>query len=189
MNLHDVIKSSYAKKNKQEEYFGAHGYARDAELSNHNQQVYYNPTEKKLVFTVAGTHNLADIGTDLYLAVGKLKDTNRYKEADRTLKAAKQKYNPETTSVAGHSLGATIGSYAASKSDKVHTLDKGATIGTKTRSNETALRTQGDIVSLLNANSKHMTTLKNPNYQTGVKVYDALQAHNVSNIKDSGIFI
>jgi dienelactone hydrolase len=132
---------------------------------------------------------MADIGTDLYLAVGKLKDTNRYKEADKTLKAAKQKYNPETTSVAGHSLGGSIASYAASKNDKVTTLDKGATIAQKTRSNEQALRTQGDIVSLLNANSKHMTTLKNPNYRTGVRVYDALNAHNVSNIKDSGILI
>jgi hypothetical protein len=40
--------------------------------------------------TVAGTHNISDWWTDLYLAAGKLKSTNRYKEADKVLKEAKK---------------------------------------------------------------------------------------------------
>jgi hypothetical protein len=47
-------------------------------LSNHNQKVYYNPTERKLLYNVSGTHNISDIGTDIYLALGGLKNTNRY---------------------------------------------------------------------------------------------------------------
>ena len=58
------------------------GYNLDKSISNHNQQVYYNPNIKSLLFSVAGTHNLSDAGTDLYLGIGKLKDTNRCKEAD-----------------------------------------------------------------------------------------------------------
>ena len=37
----------------------------------HNQQVYYNPNEKKLLMSVAGTHNLRDVGTDFMLGIGK----------------------------------------------------------------------------------------------------------------------
>jgi hypothetical protein len=61
-------------------------------LSNHNQQVWCHPKEKKLLYNVAGTHNLNDVGTDAFLAMGKLKDTSRYKQAGRTLEEAKQIY-------------------------------------------------------------------------------------------------
>jgi hypothetical protein len=77
-----------------------HGYYLDKKLSNHNQQVYYKPDEKRLLVSVAGTHNLADWGTDLALATGNLKSTNRYKEASDILKKAKHKYNPTNTTVA-----------------------------------------------------------------------------------------
>ena len=79
--------------------------------------------------------------------------------------------------------------YIASKNDKVYTLDKGATIGQKTRRNETAYRTEGDYVSLLNANSKRMKTLKNPYIQTGITLIDGYNAHDTKNIKDANIFI
>ena len=40
----------------------------------------------------------------------------------------------------GHSLGGTIAGYIGGKGDTVKTLDKGATIGQKVRSNEKAYR-------------------------------------------------
>ena len=89
----------------------------------------------------------------------------------------------------GHSLGGTIARYIGSKNDNVKTLDKGATIGQKVRSNEHAYRTAFDPVSLLNANSKNMTTLpnKNKNLMTGILPIDAvvngIKAHNVDSIK------
>ena len=70
-----------------------------------------------------------------------------------------------------------------------YSLDKGATFGQKTRSNETAFRTEGDAVSALNANSKRMTTLRNPNWKTGIAPLDAYISHDVDNIKGSKIFI
>ena len=193
IKLHDIIKNSYDSKNKQVNAFQSQGYIYDPD-SNDNEQIYYNPKEKKLLFSVTGTHNLSDWGTDAYLGLGHLKDTNRYKEAEEKLKSAKKKYNVDNAVVVGHSLGGAVGQYIAGKDDKVYTLDKGATIGQKTRSNEDAYRTSGDVVSLLNANSTRMHTLKNPNMSySGFgllgTLYDAFNAHSKDNIKDEDIYV
>ncbi len=188
VNLYDTLKSSYGDK-KAKKKIEKQGYIYDKQLSNHNQQVYYNPNDKKLLYNVAGTHNLSDVGTDLYLGLGLLKSTNRYKEAKNNLEKAKSKYNPTNTTVTGHSLGGSISQYIANKNDNVYTLDKGATIGQKTRSNENAFRTNGDVVSLLNANSTRVKTLSNPNFQTGIVPLDILNSHNVDNIKKSNIIV
>jgi hypothetical protein len=186
-NLYDVVKASYKDKNTQTSSLGKYGYVRDNDLSNENQQAYYNPDKKKLIYSVTGTHNLADWGTDAYLAAGKIKDTNRYKSADEGLKKAKLKYGVGSASIYGHSLGGTIGGYIGGKGDTVQTLDKGATIGQKVRSNEKAMRTDGDVVSLLNKNSTNMTTVKNNHkIKTGNALIDyalnAYGAHDVNNI-------
>ena len=128
-SLHEIIKNSYSKKKNPQ----MGGFEYDAQLSNHNQQVYYHPKQKKLIYTIAGTHNLSDVGTDAYLAAGHLKDTNRYKEAKSTLDKAKSKYNVNNATIAGHSLGGSIAGYVGSKGDNVFTLDKGATIGQKVK--------------------------------------------------------
>jgi uncharacterized protein YdcH (DUF465 family) len=184
--LHDVLKNSYAKTKAK----NMKGYNLDESLSNHNQQVYYNPTKKSLLLSGTGTHNLSDIGTDIYLAAGHLKDTNRYKEAEKTLKKAKQKYGVDNAIITGHSLFGTIGSYIGNpEKDQIYTLDKGATIGQPIRKGEKAYRTSGDLVSLLNANDPHIKNLINPNQQTGHFIKDALNSHNVDNIKNSNITI
>jgi hypothetical protein len=189
LSLHEVLKNSYADRKKQQKDLKKYGYDFDSMLSNGNQQVYYNPNDKKLLFSVTGTHNLSDWGTDAYLLAGKLKDTNRYKEADQRLKEAKQKYNVDNATVVGHSLGGTIGGYIASKGDDVYTLDKGATFGQPVKQNENAFRTSGDVVSILDANATHMKTLDNPNISTGILPVDILNAHFKDNIKDANIFL
>jgi hypothetical protein len=93
VNLAKVLKVGYKSKEKQGKVMNRYGYKIDKDLSNDNQQVYFNPNEKKLLYNVTGTHNLTDVGTDVYLGLGKLKDTNRYKQADETLKKAKTKYH------------------------------------------------------------------------------------------------
>ena len=184
VQLYNAIKASY----KPVDRLGKKGqYVKDKELSNDNQQVYYNQKKKTLLYTVTGTHNLSDVGTDAYLAIGHLKDTKRYKEADETLKKAKAKYNPVKTIGAGHSLGGSIISYLPV--DKATTLDKGATIGSTTRSKENAYRTSGDMVSLMNSSSTRMKTIANPNKRTGIFALDTLNAHNVNNIKNSNLYV
>ena len=189
VNLYDALKSSYGNKKARQQLSNA-GYKYDSMLSNHNQQVWYNPNDKKLLNNIAGTHNIKDWGTNTYLALGKLKDTNRYKEADRTLREAKQKYgNDITTNITGHSLGGAIAQYVGNKNDKVYTFNKGATIGQKTRSNETAFRTSGDPISILSSGSTRMSTLQNRNKATGFLPLDSLKAHKAENIRKENIQI
>ena len=146
--------------------------------------------KRKSFYTVTGTHNLKDWGTNAYLAAGKIIDMNRHKSADNGLKKAKLKYGVSDASIYGHSLGGTIAGYIGGKGDTVKTLDKGATIGQKVRSNEKAYRTAFDPVSLLNANSKNMTTLPNTNKKvlTGLLPLDAVingvKAHDGTVSKD-----
>lgn len=176
------------------------GYQLDNELSDHNQSVYYNPENRKLLYSVTGSHNLSDVGTDLYLLGGHLKDTNRYKKAHEGLRKAKSKYGVDSATVTGHSLGGSIAGYIASNNDHVVTLDKGATLGQKIKKNEEAYRTKGDVVSVLNKNTEGMTTLKAPVRTIKSRLYgiapggsvvarakEALDAHAVDNIEGSTI--
>jgi hypothetical protein len=181
-SLHDVIKAGYGDK-KNKEKLKKFGYNLDNKLSSDNDK------NKKLLFNVTGTHNASDWITEGYLAAGKLKQTTRYKEADKMLKIARDRYKPSNVSVTGHSLGSAISSGISSKQDKVLTLDGAYTIGQKTRSNNTHYRTSGDVVSLLGSGAKHTITLKNPNYSTGIMPIDILNAHNVDNIKNKKIFV
>lgn len=144
--LYRVINNSYRKKPREDALL-PEGYSLDRELSSHNQQVYYNPDKKKLVYSVTGTHNLSDVGTDVYLFAGKLSKTRRYKEADSTLKRAKEKYKPDQSIVTGHSLGGAIASKIGKPSDRIITYNSGATFGQKIRKNEEAIHTSGDILS------------------------------------------
>ena len=188
-----LYESLYASYHPQDTLGKNKNYVKDKALSNSNEQVYYNKKKNKLLYTVAGTHNMSDVGTDLYLAAGKLKDTNRYKEAVNVLDQAKAKYKPSKIIGSGHSLGGSIVGYLPL--DKKVTLDKGATIGQSISKNEKAYRTSGDAVSLMNSGSYNMTTLNNPNKQINVGNpllnfgLNALQSHNVSNIKQSGLFV
>lgn len=190
LSLYDGIYASYHPvdalgKNKR--------YIKDKSLSSDNQQVYVKKLKNgknKLLFSVAGTHNLSDVVTDGYLAAGKLKSTTRYKQADDILKKAKDKYQPAKSVLIGHSLGSGVVSLlnTGDKNDKVLTLDKASTIFQPTKSNESSFRTAGDLVSIANMNSTRTTTLPNPNKSNNF-ILNALNAHNVSNIKDQPIFI
>jgi len=188
LDLYDVLNNSYKDGNTQSKAFNKQGYDYDAKLSNGNEQIYFNPKEKKLLMSIAGTHNLSDIATDAWLTVGKLKDTTRFKEGESVLQRAKQKYNIDSATITGHSLGGSVAQYIGSKQDKVISFNKGSTIGAPIRSNETAYRTNGDVVSALNANSTRMQTF-NPNYKSGNILIDSYLAHNLDNIKNQKIKI
>ena len=182
--LHEVLKLSYANKEKQMHGLKRHGYNYDSR-SNDNHQIYYNPTQRKLIYSVTGSHTPSDWwSTNTYLAMGKLKDTSRYQESDKALKEAKNYYKPKEVSVIGHSLGGTISSYIAQPSDKVYTLDKAITFGQSYRPNEQAYRAKHDIVSILGVNNKNMTTLENKNLFKNI-----ITNHNIDNIKNEKIFI
>ena len=161
LGVYDAMKNTYATQDKQAEFGKECGYEYDKELSNDNQQVYYNKDKGHLMFSVSGTHNISDLGTDSMLVLGKLKNTDRYRQADMTLKKAKAKYDPRFTTGVGHSLGGSIISKLSV--DKAITMNKGAEIGARTRNNETHIRTQGDIVSIFADANKNTTTIHSKN--------------------------
>jgi hypothetical protein len=70
-----------------------------------------------MLFNVNGTNpfDYKDIMTDVYLAFGGIKLTNRYKESEKALKHAREKYKPHETTLTGHSMGANVISYLGSK--------------------------------------------------------------------------
>jgi len=184
VNLYDAIANSYANDPNA---LSKDGFIYDKELSNHNEQVYYNPEKKKMIFTVAGTHNLSDVGTDVYLGLGGIKNTNRYKEADDKFNKAKDKYKPEKTVLAGHSLGGQIVSKIGKENDKIYTYNKGSTVGEKEMKNETSYRTAGDAVSLFNSRNKNTKTIGNTLYN---RLFgSALKSHDTRNLKNENIFI
>ena len=104
LSLYDALRASYNQSDENIRKLKDKGYNYDPELSNHNQQVFYRPTDKKLLFTVAGTHNASDAFTDIYLGAGKLQDTERFKESKNKFEQAKKKYAPSNSTVVGHSL-------------------------------------------------------------------------------------
>jgi len=240
--LYDSLRIGYLpSETKQGQEMSKYGYQIDKGLSNENQQVYYNPENKKLLYNVTGSHNLGDwINSDLKLALGvrkndgkpiiergieKLlpeswkkgfdrkyenvfggfKDTDRYKQADETLKQAKAKYNPAETAVTGHSLGGRIVQDIAKGGDKVYALDAGQTLGQKVKGgpNRNIYRTAGDVVSGASAWSHNVQTLTNPHTSRIIPAVfsgnpesiavagaiDAFNAHNIENIKGSNIFV
>lgn len=187
LNLHDVLKNSYANRNDQSNFGADKGFVFDKELSSHNQQVYYHPQEKKLVMSVTGTHTAGDILTDARMMAGGLKNTDRYKQAEKVLQNAKTKYGVDSATIAGHSIGGVISSYIGNSKDKVVTLDKAQTIFNRNNVNEKAYRSAGDVVSILGANK--MKTIGKGNFFGATSIGSALRAHNISNIKDANIII
>jgi len=165
ISLKTAIKSAYGDKKSKQKIL-AEGYVKNKKLSNANQKVFYNKDTGNLLFNVAGSRTAKDfLYNDPMLAFGKLKSTNRYKEADRTLSKAKKIYNPSSTTVTGHSLGASVGANIASKKDKFLGFNAGYTISQPTRSNKgmhQQYRTKGDLVSVLGANARNIKTLEGP---------------------------
>lgn len=152
-------------------------------MSDHRQQVWYNPNEKKLLMTVAGTHTRHDILTDFKLAIGGLKQTKRYKSAKQTLENARTKYGPAAVEVAGHSLGGSIAQAVANKNtDRVLAYNSGFTFGGKALPGKggEVLRQSGDLVSFLGSGQSTSSgkTTKNP-----------LFAHRLKNIKGKKIYV
>lgn len=196
VDLYSALKNSYKSNEEAKADMIQKGYVLDKNLSSGNQKVYFNPKTKKLLYTIAGTHNLSDVATDVALGLGRLKNTKRYKEAEKILKKARQYYPSNTgVDIQGHSLGGIIASGIGKGKDNIITYNKGATIGqTTSRPNEKSIRTAGDVVSALSSLNKNTITLDRQvaNLRGAVKHSQQptfFKSHNLENLKQSGIMI
>jgi hypothetical protein len=72
VSLYHSLRVGYLDdENKQGKEMAKYGYQIDKKLSNENQQVYYNPETKKLLYNITGSHSLQDwVNSDLKLALG-----------------------------------------------------------------------------------------------------------------------
>ena len=190
ITLYEVLKNTYKSPAEQENSLTKYGFNYDKELSTADIGIFYNPESEIMLFGGRGSSKLADIKTDVSLTLGNLKGTRRYKNAEKKLKLAREKYNPKKTVLYGHSLFGTIVSYLGSKGagDTVYTFNKGATIGQKTRSLEKAYRTKGDIVSLASKGGKNVKTLSKK-FMTQDLISPALSAHRTEQIQGRDINI
>jgi hypothetical protein len=190
LSLHDALYNSYANDPNG---LQKTGFTYDNDLSNGDEQVYYNKNKKKLLFTVTGTHKPSDIGTDLLLGLGQLKSTQRYKNAEIKLQKAKFKYNnPENVTIAGSSLGGAIASKLSGS--RILTYNKPSLINEKVIAAEKSYRKSGDVVSLLNPKSNTKTIhdpkgLYIPAFGFNSKISDALHKHQLSHLKNQDIYI
>lgn len=178
LNLRDVIYNSYHPESK----LGS--YMRDTELSGKRQQVYIDKENKQLLFSVAGTRSGTDVFNDLRLASGGLKNTNRFKSADQTLKSAKELYPDYATTIVGSSLGGSIASRLGGAGDRRITYNAGE-VGGKRRGGTTKVRHSGDVVSLLGAGDSFdfgnpLTVLSPTNW---------LSSHSSDRLKNENIYI
>jgi hypothetical protein len=179
-SLFTALKSSYGDKGASDRLTKS-GYLQDTKLSDHRQQVWFNPQEKKLLMNVAGTHTRHDVLTDVKLAFGgfrALENSKRAKAAKATLEKAKQKYEPASTTVAGHSLGGSIAQVVGGKDDKIMAYNSGFTLFGKAKkggAGSAIIRAPGDIISWA---GKGQTTLK--------KAFKGpLRAHRLKSLKSS----
>ena len=161
-------------------------------LSNRNNQVWVNPEKRKLILSVKGTNptSLKDIGTDIYLAVGQLHKTDRYKDSKRIINDARNKYQNYDIINTGHSLGGSIVSKLSKPNEKVYAYNEGVSPFQETRSyngNHQHIRSQIDPVSILGSNAKHMKTITNVHNPTGLLPIDLLNSHNLESLKNKNI--
>jgi hypothetical protein len=194
VDLNTILKAGYGNKKSKNELANKN-YVLDKDLSNKNNFIYVNDKEKKIVHNVKGTNpfSLQDIGTDLYLGLNKLENTNRFKDSKKRLSQAKDKYKDYNTTVTGHSLGSSIGEKIADKNkDKFFGLNGYYQPFKPTSSNNGRFeyyRTEFDPISLFGANKTNVKTLINKHDPTGIIPIDLLKAHSVSANDKNIVFV
>jgi hypothetical protein len=124
----------------------------DKSLSGQRAQVYQNSKTGQVVVAHRGSASIQDFGNDLKYVLGSdLKDTKRYKHAEKVQKEAEAKYGADKVTTIGHSLGSLLDE-VGKNSHEIISLNK--PIGLQDRGkdllpNETAVRTERDPVSIL----------------------------------------
>ena len=196
VDLKDAIDASYLDNEGAEKHLRGYGYNLDHLLSDHESKVFYHPQQDKLIISYRGTSNLDDIKTDGSLAIGKLKETDRYNRSKKTYDEAKKKYNKKEATITGHSLGGSLASAIGNDDDFIHTYNKGRNLSneTKNKKNEKSYKTNHDVVSILdnqaqiipNKNSYYGFSYFVPSFLKPLKVVDD---HGTHNLRDRNIFV
>jgi len=107
---------------------------------------------------IAGTDpkNPQDIWDDLKIPFGLMKYSNRYKQAEKTLRE-----NPGVKHLVGHSMGVSVGE-EMEKTNNLSLVGYGAPIVSEPGANETDYRHGGDPISMFDKGAKTIGYSLNP---------------------------
>lgn len=124
-------------------------------LSNERIAVYTSDKDKRVQIGLRGTANLQDVATDITAVIGGKRESNPYfKSAEETVQKVREQFPSYGISVAGHSLGGSVGREIAKKNPdvKVFGFNPGASVQdalTPNPDNFYTIRNRMDIVSAL----------------------------------------
>ena len=181
LKLYNALHIGYLRdENQQKKRLKAYGYRLIPELTSREYLNAYNPTTNKILHVSNGTNfsNATDIKNNLLNSTFGRSASQRTAQEKNSLNLAKQMYPSAQTNLVGHSLGAQYSSYIGTRDDKVTNYNPHLNFNSISRPNTTNYRTGGDLVSIMASNA--VTLPNSANFST---------AHNLSNIKNSPIFI
>ena len=177
----DISIQSYKKVDKRMK--DIRGYKLNDDLSNEENVVYHNEEKNKTIVGFRGSKNFKDFKTDVALAFGDIKSTDRYNSTVALVKRVIDTYPSSNVEFTGHSLGGTL----AIEMNRLKPLSKSVVFNaghTPFRSGDvkdkdiTFYTNKGDLVSNLGLNSyKNVKVLDKEDK-------DPLKAHSLSNFKD-----
>ena len=158
--LKDVLQSSY-KKNKDIE--APVGYTLDRNLSTNQAKVFKSDNSNDVIVAHRGSATKNDwMDNYSYARYGNVKKTDTYKAAKRVQNQAIRKYGADNITSVGHSRS---GLYVQELNDRPQTKVKSAITFNKAAGpsdlfrnnpdNQTDIRTDKDVVSLLSPFQKH----------------------------------
>jgi hypothetical protein len=144
------------------------GYTIDKSLSTPDRTAYVD-SEGNLVMAFRGTdlknknNTWRDLGTDALVGLGLQKLSSRYKNQQKGLDSAIEKYGKDKVRTTGHSLGGalatTVGARRGVKSSSFNqAVGIGDVVRNRTYTNATAYRTKNDPVSLLASKVRGLKT-------------------------------
>jgi len=170
---------SYKKPDKRKD-LGKFRY--DKDLSDNENAVYVNDEDKKVIVAFRGSVNKKDLMTDLKLAVGGIKNTERYGDTINLVRKVIDMYPDYKIEFTGHSLGGTLAieMNLISPTKKAVVFNAGHTPLRKKATHINDIRyytTKGDVVSNLGLNSYKDVRIMKGNLQNPIK------AHSLSNFK------
>lgn len=183
LELFTPLNVGYKNKDIQTTEMKKYGYKRDGELSDENNQVYYDKVDDILLLNITGTKDCNDWITNLFVCFGYLTITSRYKKSKKILEETKKKYNKTRVLITAHSLGAQIAINIGTNEDVIITYDGFFLFNDNSINNGINYRTRGDIVSFFSP-KKNTINLPGNEY-----ILNPIQAHKVSNVYDDDISI
>lgn len=101
-----VSNSAYKKPNRRPKEL--EGYTLQEDLSDEENVVYVNEEDKKVIVGFRGSKNFKDFKTDIELAVGGIRNTERYDTTLNLVKKVIEMYKGYKIEFTGHSLGGTL---------------------------------------------------------------------------------